>query len=152
MAIERMTLNFRYGRLANNILHSLLLLIVLLTLASCEFRRTSFNQPISQADIQFITPGTTTLREVVEHLGAPDEISGSQERARLQYNFSVRKSITINFGWIARFFIPFSPNMSVTKNELGFDTLHVSLDRDLVVTDRMLSVESDDTGYNPWPF
>ena len=99
-----------------------------------------------------MTPGTTTLSEVIDHLGAPDTITGSEDRAILSYNFSVRKGMTVNFGWIARFFIPFSPNVSITKNEFGIDTLHVSLDRHWIVTEKLLSIESEETGYNPWLF
>lgn len=76
-------------------------LFVLLTfISACDYRRVVVNKPINPEIVGFIIPGKTPMTKVVEHLGAPDEISGTADYLVFRYHFKLAKSFRINFGHI----------------------------------------------------
>jgi len=52
----------------------LLAALLLLGLSSCFISRTTTNVPLQRSRLDELRPGTTTAKEVVELLGAPNEV------------------------------------------------------------------------------
>lgn len=126
--------------------------MALSTLSACDWRRVAINGPINQEDVAFIVRGATTLDDVVTKLGAPDEVSGSEERAVFRYHFLSTKTFQINFSWILRFWTPFAPPMTLSRGESGTNVFQVTFDPHWVVTGTAFSHHADTTRFNPWIF
>ena len=73
------------------------ILIVSLT-TGCSFVRLTINSTIVEADVAFIVPGQTTLHDVVERLGVPDEMLQGPEGATAFYHFRDVTYSRVNFG------------------------------------------------------
>lgn len=127
-------------------------MVMTLVLASCDFRRISINDPIEPDDVTFIAPGRTTLSEVVAHLGAPDEVTGSDEQIVFRYRFRVARIFRVNFGRLLSFWSPVTPNMSLGRGEVGTDVFQVVFDRNWIAQGHAFAQESDTSRYRFWPF
>jgi outer membrane protein assembly factor BamE (lipoprotein component of BamABCDE complex) len=68
-----------------------LIILAACLLCACAFVRTNENEPLVQAELQALVPGTTTAREVVEHLGAPTEVVQLGRRSAYLYQFTGSK-------------------------------------------------------------
>ncbi|MGD9727102.1 MAG: hypothetical protein AB7V39_12005, partial [Nitrospiraceae bacterium] len=82
----------------------LLACLLCLTLGGCirgpiAWQRMSVNFPINPDDVGFIVKGRTTLAEVAERLGAPDELLDLQSGAVATYHFSDGKYFRVDWGW-----------------------------------------------------
>lgn len=75
---------------------ALCLLAVFLQGCPLSWRRLSLNEVIQQHDASFIIPGTTTLANVVERLGAPSSIKAADTGAIVRYQFLDIKYFTVN--------------------------------------------------------
>ena len=66
-----------------------LLLALSLCASGCPLRwqRVTLNHPIKADDVSFIVPGQTTLKQVLEQLGVPDQIEHSTIGPITQYDF-----------------------------------------------------------------
>ena len=49
----------------------------------CSFIRLTINDTIVAEDVAFIVPGQTTLRDIVERLGTPDEMQDAPDGVRI---------------------------------------------------------------------
>lgn len=72
-------------------LHALLLAAGFLHLSSCLISRDVVNEPLKRERFTNLVPGTTTAREVVEHLGAPNEVVQLGNRTAYRYDFTITK-------------------------------------------------------------
>ncbi|MER3422103.1 MAG: hypothetical protein C4293_01560, partial [Nitrospiraceae bacterium] len=93
------------------------------------------NDPIDEEDVAFIIPGQTTFSEIIERLGAPDELAGVEDgkRAVIFYHFRDAKYSRVNFGWPLRFWTPVQPDFIFSGLGFGTDVFEVALNRDWVV-------------------
>jgi hypothetical protein len=69
-----------------------LALLVACLAPSCFISRSTVNEPIAAAAMQKFVPGQTTAKDVVEALGAPNEVVQLGNRTAYRYDFTVRKS------------------------------------------------------------
>ena len=67
------------------------LLVLVLLAPACFLSRETVNEPIRRADVERLAPGTTTAREVVERLGAPNEVVQLGGRTAYRYDFTTTK-------------------------------------------------------------
>jgi hypothetical protein len=121
-------------------------------LASCQWRRLTFNDPIRPDDVAFIRPGQTTLVEVVAKLGPPDEIVPAGETLIARYRFQDGKYIKLDLGRLMQFWLPFAPELSMARAQLDTDVFQVVLDAHGRVREHAFALVSPATRFNPWPF
>ncbi len=127
-------------------------LLVMTALSACSFRRLTINEPLTQEDVAFVKPGQTTMDEVVERLGAPDELTGTKRLTVFRYVFVNAKSFSISPGWIARFWLPVSPPMTFGRTATGTSAFQVTFDQEWVVQSVAFSDAAKHTAFNPSPF
>jgi outer membrane protein assembly factor BamE (lipoprotein component of BamABCDE complex) len=78
----------RAGRSVYNVAMRLLAAVLLLTLSACFMSRSTVNEPLRRAQFEQLHPGTTTAKEVVELLGAPNEVVQLGTRSAYRYDFT----------------------------------------------------------------
>ena len=157
------------------------LLVVSLTMSGCPlvWQRVSINETITPEAVTFITPGKTTFAEVVEMLGAPDEIttlddestytpfgqqrilraphtmSASSHRAVTRYRFIDLKRFAVNFTWGLQFVLnaPGAPtDVELEGGGIGMDELLIVFDSSWVVQQHAFAKHADASRYRLWPF
>ena len=64
---------------------------------------------MTSEQVNFIRVGQTTIRELADHIGAPDEVAESDFGVVALYNWSDTKSASVDFGAIGRLFLPYCP-------------------------------------------
>ncbi len=64
------------------------LLILALSSSSCFMSRSVTNVPLQRERFEQLQPGTTTAREVVQLLGAPNEVIQLGSRSAYRYDFT----------------------------------------------------------------
>ena len=87
-----------------------------------------FNEVLTQEQVNFIRIGQTTIRDLADHIGAPDEVTGSEFGAVALYYWSDTKSAALDFGAIGRLFLPYSPSMTLRKTGIIPEQLQVVFD------------------------
>lgn len=102
-------------------------------MAGCSVRRVVVNDVIAPATVTFIQSGMTTLPQVVAQLGAPDEILESEFGLATIYQWSDTKASGVDFGFIARFFSPYSPSMTLARTGIDMEQFHVHYDTQGIV-------------------
>jgi hypothetical protein len=80
-----------------------LILLFALLQPSCVLGRSTSNEPLDPARIERLVPGRTTAKEVVELLGAPNEVVQLHKRSAWRYGHTNSKYaglllILVNFG------------------------------------------------------
>jgi hypothetical protein len=119
-----------------------LLGLCLLLFTGCSIRRVVYNDIITADQITFIRPGQTVMTEVVQQLGAPDEMNEAESGVIALYNWSDAKSAAVDFGALFRFFLPYSPSMTLNKTGIAPEQL-------MVVFDPQWTVRA--YGFSRWP-
>jgi outer membrane protein assembly factor BamE (lipoprotein component of BamABCDE complex) len=102
-------------------------------MAGCSLRRVIVNDVIAPQQVSFIQSGMTTMPQVVAQLGAPDEIQESEFGLATIYQWSDTKASGVDFGFIARFFSPYSPSMTLARTGIELEQFHVHYDTQGVV-------------------
>ena len=64
---------------------------LLLGLSSCFISRTTTNVPLQRSRLDELQPGKTTAKQVVELLGAPNEVVQLGSRSAYRYDFAIMK-------------------------------------------------------------
>lgn len=131
------------------------ILIVMLSLTGCGFintTRVTVNDLIAPQDVVFIVPGKTTFKEIVTHLGAPDELTNTELGAVVAYHFRDAKHTRINLGWPSQFFLPVSPDLVLAGGGLGADVFQVFFDSHWVAQTYAFAHHTGGPSFNPWPF
>ena len=96
--------------------------------SGCSVRRVTYNETITTDQIQFIQTGHTTMLDVVNKLGAPDEITESDTGVVALYKWIDAKSAAIDFAKVAGRFIPFSPPLTLGRTDISPEQLQVVFD------------------------
>jgi len=123
------------GHLVTNVashFHSIKLVVgalcILLLCAGCSVRRATLNDVLTPEQVSFIRVGQTTIRELADHIGAPDEVTESDFGGVALYYWSDTKSAALDFGAIGRLFLPYSPTMRLNKIGTTPEQLQVVFD------------------------
>jgi hypothetical protein len=98
--------------------------------AGCDLRRVVVNDPISPETLQRLNPGEDSLNDIVQTLGAPDEIDAKTKGMVLRYRYGDSKTMRVNFGWIFRIFLPVVPSMNLGRGEGVTQVLHIAMNED----------------------
>lgn len=128
-------------------------LCILLLCAGCSVRRATLNEVVTPEQVNFIRIGQTTIFELADKIGAPDEIADSDFGSLALYYWSDTKSAGLDFGAIGRLFLPYSPTMRLNKTGVTPEQLQVMFDPQWTVRAYGFSRKSTD---EPvvwfWPF
>lgn len=92
-----------------------------LALAGCApitWVRVTLNRPLSEKDVNFIEPGTTTWDQVIAHLGAPSGLSETPRGLRATYDYYDARRFDVDFGTLAGYFLP--PGASEAPHQFDF--------------------------------
>lgn len=117
------------------------------------WQRVTINQPLSGQDVIFIVNGQTRLAEIVERLGAPNQMLSSSAGVVARYHFTDGRYFRVDFGWGLRFLIPFySPDLVLGGGGLGVDAFQVTYNDDWVVQDHGFAFHSQSSEFRLWPF
>jgi len=103
-------------------------LCILLLCAGCSVRRVMFNDVLTPEQVNFIRVGQTTIHELVDHIGAPDEVTESDFGVVARYQWSDTKSAALDFGALARLFLPYTPAMTLNKTRITPEEFQVVFD------------------------
>jgi hypothetical protein len=87
-----------------------------------------FNDVVTPEQVNFIRVGETTIVELADHIGAPDEITDSEFGVVALYSWSDAKSAGLDFGAIPRLFLPYSPTMTLSKTGITPELFQVVFD------------------------
>jgi outer membrane protein assembly factor BamE (lipoprotein component of BamABCDE complex) len=128
-------------------------LCILLLCAGCSIRRVTFNDVVTPEQVKFIRIGQTTISELADQIGAPDEVTESDFGALALYYWSDTKSAALDFGALGRLFLPYSPTMTLNRTGITPEQLQVMFDPQWTVRAYGFSRKSTD---EPviwfWPF
>lgn len=133
-------------------------ILCLITLSGCirgpvVWQRVTLNQPLTAQDVSFVVNGETSLSEVVEKLGAPNQMLSSNGGVVARYQFTDGRYFRVDFGWGLRFLIPFySPELVLGGGGLGTDAFQVTYNDDWVVQDHGFAFHSQSSEFRLWPF
>lgn len=94
----------------------------------CSVRRVVFNDVVTSEQVNFIRIGETTIQELVDRIGAPDDVSESEFGVVALYNWSDTKSSSLDFGAITRLFLPYSPSLTLRNTGITPEQLQVVFD------------------------
>jgi outer membrane protein assembly factor BamE (lipoprotein component of BamABCDE complex) len=128
-------------------------LCILLLCAGCSIRRVTLNDVVTPEQVKFIRIGQTTISELADQIGAPDEVTESDFGALALYYWSDTKSAALDFGALGRLFLPYSPTMTLNRTGITPEQLQVMFDPQWTVRAYGFSRKSTD---EPviwfWPF
>lgn len=133
-------------------------LVAFILLAGCvggplTLRRLSINTPVTSDHVSFIVNGRTTLIELAEQLGSPDELVSIPSGAIANYHFSDGKYFKVNYGWGLRFLIPiYSPDVEQGGGAVGVDVFQVTLDQNWIVEHHAFAFHASANEFRFWPF
>lgn len=103
-------------------------MLCFLLFAGCTVRRVVFNEVVTPDQVTFISVGQTTIRDLADHIGAPDEVTESEGGVVALYNWSDTKSAALDFGAIPRLFLPYAPTMTLSKAGVTIEQFQVMFD------------------------
>lgn len=101
---------------------------IVLLCAGCTVRRVVYNEIVTLEQVNFVRVGETTIRDLADHIGAPDEVTESEFGVVALYYWSDTKSSGLDFGALARLFLPYAPTMTLTKTGITPEQLQVVFD------------------------
>ena len=87
-----------------------------------------FNEVLTPEQVNFIHIGQTTIRELADHIGAPDEVTESEFGVVALYYWSDTKSAALDFGAIGRLFLPYAPTMTLNRTGITPEQFQVVFD------------------------
>ena len=103
-------------------------LCILFLCVGCTVRRATLNDILTPEQVNFIRVGQTTRHELADHIGAPDELTESDFGVVALYYWSDTKSAAVDFGALTRFFLPYSPKMTLSRTGITPEQLQVVFD------------------------
>lgn len=119
----------------------------------CSVRRVVFNDVVTPEQVNFIRIGQTTILELADHIGAPDEVTESEFGVVALYYWSDTKSAAMDFGAIPRLSLPYAPTMTLTKTGITPEQFQVVFDSQWTVRAYGFSRRtSEDPVIWFWPF
>lgn len=136
----------------NQVVFSFVAGMICLSVVGCNVVRVSLNTTITPNDVAFITPGNTTLTDVVTRLGAPDSIGETDMGMVATYRFLDLKYSRVNFGWLAKPWTPVDPDLIFSRTGLGVDAFQVAFDPHGVVVHSSFQRRLSGPPFYPYPF
>ena len=133
----------------------LLIVVLLVTgglLDSCSLRRVNFNEPITQESLSFIQVGHTSLHEVVERLGPPEDIAIGSTELIAEFKWSTTRSASLDLGYLFKLFSPVSPPVTLSGTGINIEHLLVICDGQFVVRSYALGPTDKHALIEFWPF
>ncbi len=130
----------------------LVCLVPLLMLAGCDFRRVIVNHPIDPQALETLNSGKSSMQDVVQALGAPDDITASPDGMVWRYRYGDAKTMRINFGWVLRVFFPVAPSMNLGRGDDAPQVLHVAMNHDGTFAQYLLQQPLEPPQFSFWPF
>ena len=131
---------------------SVVLLMLYTALVSCTVERVNFNEPVTQGRLSFIQPGETTLHQVVDHLGAPEDITAVGDQLVAEFKWSTTRSSSLNLGHLFKIISPVSPPIRLSGTGINIQRLLVICDQQLVVRSYALGLKDEHALIEFWPF
>lgn len=141
------------------------MIILLLALALCtsgcpiRWQRVTLNHPIRDKDASFIEPGRTTLAEILEKLGAPDQLKDSKTGPIAHYYFLDVKEFKVELLWGLPFVVPAllavpgsARDLDLEGGGAGTDQFKVFFDSNWVARGYAFEIHSRATEFMLWPF
>lgn len=132
------------------------LLAFLLQGCPLSWRRLSVNEVITQEDVSFVTPGKTTLREVVGQIGSPDIIQSTGTGLLVRYKFMDVKYFRVNLTRPLPFLMPALSavpsdlyEVTISGGGAGTDELQIGFDENLTVLHYSFAHHSKASHYIP---
>jgi hypothetical protein len=133
--------------------------VLCVVFAACEgcavrFERRVLNAPIPAAEVGFIVSGRTSMRDVVERLGAPQQIVGGDDRTIFLYRFLDAKQAYIDVGQIIGLAtgVVFMPSLSARNAQSGSDVFQISFDERWIAQESAFKRGARQAHYSLWPF
>jgi len=128
-------------------------LCIFLFSAGCSVRRVTLNDVVTPEQVNFIRIGQTTIFELADRIGAPDEVTESDFGVLALYYWSDTKSAALDFGALGRLLLPYSPTMTLNRTGVTPEQLQVMFDPQWTVRAYGFSRKStDDPVIWFWPF
>lgn len=118
----------------------------------CAVRRVDFNTPIHAEALGFIQPGKTTLQQVVDRLGGPEDLNTASNEILAEFRWSTTRSASLNLGYLFRFFSPVSPSMTMSGTGIHIERLLITCDDQLVVRSYAFGKAGEHAFFEFWPF
>ena len=131
---------------------AIVLLIMCGLLDSCSLRRVNFNEPITQENLSFIQPGLTTLHQVVERLGPPEDIAIGSTELIAEFKWSTTRSASLDLGYLFKLVSPVSPPVTLSGTGINIEHLLVICDGQFVVRSYALGPTDKHALIEFWPF
>jgi hypothetical protein len=111
------------------------------------------NQPLAPQEVAFIVDGKTRLLEVVERIGAPNQVLKSSHGVVTRYHFTDAKYFRADYGWGLRFLIPFlTPDLILGGGGFGTDVFQLTYDERWIVRDHTFALHANSSEFRFWPF
>ena len=136
----------------NRVVISCVAAMVCISVVGCNVVRVSLNTTITPDDVAFITPGNTTLTDVVTRLGAPDSIGETDTGIVATYRFLDLKYARVNLGWLAKPWTPVDPDLIFSRTGLGVDAFQIAFDPHGVVVHSSFQRRLSGPPFYPYPF
>ena len=127
-------------------------ILPLLMFSGCDFRRVVVNHPIDAQALETLNPGKSSMQDVVQALGAPDDIAASPDGMVWRYRYGDAKTMRVNFGWIFRIFFPVAPSMHLGRGDDVPQVLHVAINQDGIFGQYHLQEPLEPPQFSFWPF
>ncbi len=134
---------------------SVRLLVVFLLcvgLWGCAVRRVDYNTPITPEALSFIRAGETTLHQVVEQLGAPEDITAMSDQIVAEFKWSTTRSSSLNLGYLFRIVSPVAPTMTLSGTGINVQRLLIICDDQLLVRSYAFGLTDEHALVEFWPF
>jgi len=133
-------------------LHSVVILFLCLTISSCSVRRVNFNEPIAGGALTFITTGETTLQQIVDRLGAPEDIITTGDQFIAEFKWSTTRSSSLDFGHVFKVVSPVTPSMTLSGTGINVERFLVICDDRLIVRSYAFGKVDEHAFFEFWPF
>ena len=128
------------------------MILIALWGTGCDFRRVVVNDPISPETLQGLNPGEDSLNDIVQALGAPDEINEKTKGMVLRYRYGDSKTMRVNLGWLFRIFLPVVPPMNLGRGEGVTHVLHIAMNEDGIFDHYFVQDPPAPPRFWFWPF
>lgn len=146
------SINFFFFRLVRTLIVAA---CIMPTTACIVISHVTINEPINEETVAFIKKDQTTLKDVVDELGAPTRLIGTTGGAIAVYEFLDVKYSRANYGWLIQF-LPQAQGQSVDMvmagGGLGIDMFQVAFNDRWIAQYYMFAKHPDASHYVFWPF
>ena len=106
----------------------------------------------SSTKVDHLAESTSPSLLSLAQLGAPDDITGSENRLIFEYQFKTTKFFRLDFGTVLRLWSPVTPPLSVGSGDAGTDTLLLAFDHKWVALDLKFPHPQSTKGVSFFPF